>query len=157
MVGFTPTWDPSSHILSDVSPAWDPSSQTPLPQARPSRPVHWLDDPALEKLRFKLETTDPRVENPFVEFLGMENDQVLVRDKVDNKLVSFESVSAMLPKEVGDMVTLREGELRGVKFKIVEMTKDRCVLRKPGVRPTKKKPDHNCLISDVIQVYPGSR
>lgn len=90
--------------------------------------------------------------------MGVENDQVRVRDKAGYRLLSFESVDALLPDSKGDLVILKEGEMQGLQFKVIEIAEDRCVIRKPGTkRPTKKNPDHECLISDLVQVYPGSR
>ncbi|KAF8184856.1 hypothetical protein BJ912DRAFT_852915 [Pholiota molesta] len=158
LAGLTPAWDPSSHTSSHLSPAWDPSSQTPVPQDRPSRPVHWLDDPGFGNSRLKLRSTDPTVESPCVEFMGVENDQVRVRDKAAYRSLSFESVDALLPDSKGDLVTLKAGEMQGLHFKVVEIVEGRCVIRKPGMkRPTKKNPDHECPVSDLVQVYPGSR
>ncbi|KAF8192199.1 hypothetical protein BJ912DRAFT_925104 [Pholiota molesta] len=125
LAGLTPAWDPSSHTSSHLSPAWDPSSQTPVPQDRPSRPVHWLDDPGFGNSRLKLRSTDPTVESPCVEFMGVENDQVRVRDKAAYRSLSFESVDALLPDSKGDLVTLRAGEMQGLHFKVVEIVEGR--------------------------------
>lgn len=88
--------------------------------------------------------------------MGVENDQVRVRDMATYRLVSFESVTAQLPDSKGQLVTFKEGEVQGVNFKVLEITESQCVLRIPGTRTSKKNQDRKCLISDLIQVY-GNR
>ncbi len=183
MVECTPTWNSleSSHRLSDLSPAWDPSSRTPIPPDHwpgdsdsglselrvisalepsplsPARPTHWLDNPDLRNSRLKLKVNDPSLQSPCVEFLGVENSLVKVRDKWDTKLVNFQSVSPLLPTSKGDLVTPRTGRLQGTRFTVIRIGEDRCVLRKPGCRPTKEKPDSELPISELVQVYPALR
>lgn len=149
----TPAWAPSesSGMLSDLSPAWDPSSRTPL---APRPTVHWLDDPVLQRARLKLKINDPSVQSPYVEFLGVENDLVKVRDKMDVRFVAFGSVSPLLPTSKGDLVVLKAGLMKGVHFNVIRIAEDLCVVRKPGTRPTKKNPDPEFAISDLVQAHP---
>lgn len=159
LVGLTPAWDlsESSHMLSGSSPAWDPSSRFSPRTSAPSRPKHWLDEPKLQTSRLKLKTNDPSVQTPYVEFLGVENDLVKVREKVEVKFLAFESVGPLPPTSKGDLVIPKCGEMRGIYFKVVQLTGDLCVVRKPGTRPTKSNPDVNFAISDLVQVYPAPR
>ena len=152
----TPAWSPSesSTVQSEMSPAWDPSSRTPRTPAF-DRPSHWLDDPIFRRLRLKLKTDDPAVQSPHVEFLGIENDLVKIRDKLDIKFLGFDSIHPLLPTSPGDLVIAKTGEMRGVHFSIIRLTGDTCVVRKPGCRPTKKNPDPEFPISDLLQVYPA--
>ena len=183
LVGSTPAWDSceSSCSLSDLSPAWDPSSRSPIlpsysfensdsgqsslqisPASKslppsPPRPVHWLDNPALQNSRLKLQVNDPSLQSPCVEFLGVENNLVRVRDKRDTKLIAFRSVSPLLPTSKGDLVMLKSAILQGTRFTVIQIAEDRCVLRKPGCRLTKENPDSEFSISDLVQVYPAPR
>ena len=183
LVGSTPAWDPceSSCSLSDLSPAWDPSSRSPIPPSHsfenldsglsnlqtnpaskslppsPPHPVHWLDNPALRNSRLKLQVNDPSLQSPCVEFLGVENNLVKVRDKRDTKSVAFQSVSPLLPTSKGDLVMPKTGKLQGTRFTVIRIAEDQCILRKPGCRPTKENPDSEFSISDLVQVYPAPR
>lgn len=149
-VGHTPAWDPcdSSCMLSDLSPAWDPSSRSP------QRPKHWLDDAVLQRSRLKLKINDPSMQSPSAEFLGLEDDLVKVRDKMHVKFVALESVSPLLPASKGDLVIPKAGHMQGTHFNVVRIAGGRCVVRIPGTRPTKKNPDPEYPISDLVQVYP---
>ena len=171
----TPAWLPSeSRTLSDLSPAWDPSSRTPLPRTldlspgwdpssrtppsqTPPRPIHWLDNQVLQRSRLKLKIKHPSVQSPYVEFLGVENDLVKVRDKTDIKFVALESVHPLLPTSKGDLIIPKDGKLQGIHFSVVRITSNLCVVRKPGTRPTKQNPDIEFAISDLVQVYPPPR
>ena len=152
----TPAWDPaeSSHMLN---PAWDPSSQSSPRTEVGSGPKHWLDDQKLQGSRLKLKTNDLSVQSPYVEFLGVENGLIKVRDKIDIKYLVFASVDPLQPTSKGDLVTPKAGEMRGVHFTVVRITGDKCVVRKPGTRPTKKTPDTEFTTSDLVQVHPAFR
>ena len=145
----TPAWDPCDSSPADISPAWNPSSQSP-PRAK-----HWLDDEVLQCRRLKLKINEPSVQSPCVEFLGLEDDIVKVRDKMDTKFVPLESVSPLHPTAKGDLVIPKAGQMQGVPFHIIRITGDLCVVRKPGMRPTKKNPDPEFAISDLLQIYPA--
>ena len=121
------------------------------------RPSHWLDDPILQSSRLKLKTDDPAVQSPYVEFLGIYHNLIKVRDKVDVKLLSFDSVHPLLPTSPGDLVIANGGEMHGVHFNVIQIRGNTCVVRKPGCRPTKKTPDPEFMISDLIQVHPVPR
>ena len=152
-VGHTPTWDPLES-LEDLSPAWDPSSRTP----GPPRQVHWLDSPHLQQSRIKLMTTDSSVHSPYVEFLSMDGDLVKVRDKVNIKLLPFDSVTPLPPTSDGDLVVPKTGELKGVQLRVLRIEDDTCMLRKLGVcTPTRKNPDRQFALSNVVQVFPALR
>ena len=154
-----------------LSPAWDPSSQLSPPSTSdswswmlpstestdiPSRPKHWLEDPKMQDSRLKLNTSDPSVQSPYVEFLGVENGLVKVRDKMDVRFLTFEVVHPLLPAAKGDLVIPKSGAMQGVHF-IVQVVGDICVVRKPGTRPTKKNPDIEFSVSDLVQVHPTIR
>lgn len=104
-----------------------------------------------------MKINDPSVQSPYVEFLGVENDLVKVRDKMDIKFVAFESVNPLLPTSKGDLVVPKSGEMQGVRFNVIRIAGDLCVVRKPGTRPTKKNPDAEFAISDLVQVHPAPR
>ena len=144
----TPTWDPSDSSRTDISPAWDPSSRTP-PCSQ-----HWLHDSALQRHRLKLKVNDPSVQSPYVEFLGLEDDLVKVRDKIDIQFVTLESISPLHPTSKGDLVIPKAGQMQGVPFNVIHISGDSCVVRKPGTRPTKKNPDPEFAISDLLQIHP---
>lgn len=156
LVGSTPAWDPfeTSHKLS---PAWCPSSVLSPHTGSPSRLVHWLEEPKLSLLRLKLKTNDALLQSPYVEFLGVENGRVKVRDKMDIKLLALEAVSPLLPTSKGDLIIPKDGKLQGIHFSVVRITSNLCVVRKPGTRPTKQNPDIEFAISDLVQVYPPPR
>ncbi|KAF8199073.1 hypothetical protein BJ912DRAFT_687982 [Pholiota molesta] len=160
-----PAWDPSSQTPSNITrptgpvhwlddPAWDLSSQNLIHTVRPTRPVHWLDDPALMGLRVKLRSSEPIVRSPVLEFMGVENGKVRVRDMGDYRNLPFESISPLPPMALGDLVTPNSGELRGTFFKVIEMTGDLCIVRKPGMRPRKRFPDPSFLTANLLQVFP---
>ena len=158
LVGLTPAWDSSksSHIQADLSPAWDPSSRSPCANNF-RRPIHWLDDPGLQHLRLKLIITGSTTHDPYFEFLGIENDLVKVRDKANIKFLSFDSVSPLPPTSQGELVTPKSGEMQGIHLKVIRITESICVVRKPGTKPTKKNPDTEFALTDLIQVYPVFR
>ena len=52
---------------------------------------------------------------------------------------------------------LKSAILQGTRFTVIQIAEDRCVLRKPGCRPTKENPDSEFSISDLVQVYPALR
>ncbi len=131
----TPTWDPaeSSHLLS---PAWNPSPQSSprhIPDVRDSNdlsefsprtdalshPNHWLNNQKLHDLRLKLTTSDPSVQSPYVELLGVEKGLVKVRDKLDVRFLTFEVVRPLLPASKGDLVIPIESRMQGIYFSVV--------------------------------------
>lgn len=140
-----------------LSPAWNPSSRLSPRTDTPDPPNHWLRDGKFQGLRLKLTTTYPSVQSPYVEFLGEEDGLVKVRDKADVKFLPFESVSPLLPTSKGDLVIPQGGEMQGIHFNVVRITGDMCVLRQPGTRPSKKHPDMEFAISDLVQVHPAIR
>lgn len=140
-----------------LSPAWVPSSQSSPSSDVRSGPKHWLDDKKLQGSRLKLKTNDLSVQSPYVEFLGVENGLIKVRDKMDIKYLAFASVDPLPPTLKGDLVTPKAGEMRGVQFTVVRITGDKCVVHKPGTRPTKKNPDTEFATSDLVQVRPAFR
>ncbi len=75
-------------MQSDLSPAWDPSSRTPYTN-NSIRPIHWLDDPGLQRLRLKLIMSGSTNQSLYFEFMGVENDLVKVRDKANVKLLTL--------------------------------------------------------------------
>ena len=160
VVGKTPAWEPSDSPSSSahLSPAWDPSSRTPLLSRSaspvPPRPVHWLDDPLVWSWRIKLKVNDSTPGSPYVEFLGVENDLVKVRDKADVKFFTLESISPLSPTMKGDLVILKAGDMQGTAFNIIRVAGDICSVCKPGVRLTKKNPDTEYATSDLVQIYP---
>ena len=122
-----------------------------------TRPIHWLNDPGLQHLRLKLITTGSTTHDPYFEFLGIENDLVKVRDKANIKFLSFDSVSPLPPTSQGELVTPKSGEMQGIHLKVIRITESICVVRKPGTKPTKKNPDTEFALTDLIQVYPVFR
>ena len=158
LVGLTPAWDSSDsfHMQADLSPAWDPSSRSPC-ASNSIRPIHWLDDPGLQHLRLKLITTGSTTHDPYFEFLGIENDLVKVRDKANIRFLTFDSVSPLPPTSQGELVTPTSGEMQGVYFKVIQIMESICVVRKPGTKPTKKHPDTEFALTELIQVYPAFR
>ena len=158
VVGSTPAWDPSdsSHI-SNLIPAWDPMSQASPTICTLTRPMHWLDDANLHHCRLKLKTDNPAVQSPYIEFLGIEENLVKVRDKMDVKFLPLDSVHPMIPTSMGDLVVPKGGEMQGIHFHVIRITGDSCVVRQPGSRPTKKCSDIEIAISNLIQVYPALR
>ena len=101
--------------------------------------------------------TDPAIQSPYLEFLGMENDLVKVRDKANIKFITLNSVSPLLPTSQGELVTARSGEMQGAYFKVIQITETMCIVRKPGTKPTKKNPDIEFALTDLVQVYPAFR
>ncbi len=158
LVGLTPAWDPSesSHMQSDTSPAWDPLSRSPYTN-NSTRPIHWLDDPGLQRLRLKLIMSGSTIQSPCFEFLGVEDDLVKVRDKANVKLLAFDSVSPLPPTSRGELVTPRSGKMQGVYFKVIQIRENACLVRKPGTKPTKNNPDAEFTLTDLVQVYPAFR
>lgn len=102
-----------------------------------------------------LQSDDPIVESPVVEFIGIEDDKVKVRDKGAYKLVSFDSIKPLHPCKVGDLVTLLAGGMVGNFCKVKIMTGTTCTIRKLGDRPALSRPDPCFLTTDLIQVYPA--
>ena len=109
----------------------------------------------LKGIRLKLRTDDPSLQS--VEFIGVENDQVKVRDKLAYKLLSFDVVHPLLPSAKGDLVTPMTGPSQGVIYKVWEYNDEQCVVRQPGVRPTKKHPDPIFPTVNLVQVLPAFR
>ncbi len=157
-IACTPLWDSSesTRVPNETSPAWDPSSRSPRTDAI-DRPSHWLDDPILQSSRLKLKTDDSTVQSSHVKFVGVEHNFIKVRDKMDFRLLGIDSVHPLLPTSPGDLVIANGGEMHGVHFNVIQIRGNTCVVRKPGCRPTKKKPDPEFLTSDLIQVYPVPR
>lgn len=75
----------------------------------------------------------------------------------DNKLLSFDAVTALLPRAKGDLVTPLAGIMQGTIFKVRDFLGEQCVVRQPGKRPRKNEPDPTFLVSDLAQVYPAFR
>lgn len=115
--------------------------------------------PHLQGFRLKLKVNDPSVQSPYVEFLGVENNLVRVRDKMDTRFFSFEAVRPLFPASEGDLVIPKEGPMHGVCLRIVRIVHNICTVRKLGVCvPTNKKnPDVQFAIHDLLQVYPPIR
>ncbi len=143
-------------MQADLSPAWDPSSRTPCAN-NSGRPIHWLDDPGLQHLRLKLNVAGSTTHSPYCKFLGIENDLVKVREKANIKFLTFDSVSPLPPTSQGKLVTPKSGEMQGTHFKVIRIMENMCVVRKPGTKPTKKNPDMEFTLTDLIQVYPVFR
>ena len=101
--------------------------------------------------------TDPAIQSPYLEVSGMENDLVKVRDKANIKFITLNSVSPLLPTSQGELVTARSGEMQGAYFKVIQITEKMCIVRKPGTKPTKKNPDIEFALTDLVQVYPAFR
>lgn len=76
---------------------------------------------------------------------------------MDVRFLTFESVHPLLPAAKGDLVIPKGGVMQGVHFVIVQVVGDICVVRKPGIRPTKKNPDVEFSVSDLVQVHPATR
>lgn len=97
------------------------------------------------------------MQSPYVELLGVDNGLVKVRDKLHIKFLTFEVVNPLLPASKGDLVIPKEGRMQGVYFHVVRIVDGICVVRRPGIRPTKQHPDVEFAISDLVQVHPAVR
>ena len=73
---------------------------------------------------------------------------------MDIKSVFLESVSPLHPTLKGDLVIPNAGQMQGVPFNVIRIAGDLCSVRKPGTRPTKKNPDPEFAISDLLQIHP---
>lgn len=149
----TPLWDASAHSLSSFSPAWDPSSRTPIHVTQPPREPHWLEHPRLKGVRLRLKCNVPNLRGQYVEFEGVQDNEVKIRDHMDHLLVPFESITAVHPTKPSAHVTPIVGETMGTKYTVRSFEGNRCVVRKTGGKKDRNPQDPSFLISELVEVF----
>jgi hypothetical protein len=131
--------------------AWDPNSSVPI--SNPAVP-YWLADEVFRGIRVKLRyCTQPSP--PFLEFCGMEEESVKVRDGTRRVLVPLSTLQAIPPNWQGDIVTsFALGETYGRLYKIREFRSDFCVLRGYGEKTGRKEKNFTILTHELATVFP---
>ena len=165
----TPLPTPSGS--TETSPAWDPSSRTPLPMFTPLSPGcgtshtsayfpqdnNWLKDVALTHVRIQVTSLEDGPGGNVLEVISTEMGRVKVRDGMRTRVVPLDSLAAIHPASLGELVTPIRGTRKGTIFKVTQITDGQCLVRIPGERDRKKKPNPQYSISDLVQVYPSAR
>jgi hypothetical protein len=142
---------PTEEETSRNADAWDPFAQDP--EISRDGPI-WLTDPAFKGIRVRLRYRA----NPShmdLEFLGVGNDLVEVRDGVQRKLAPFSGLLAIPPTRNEDIVvSFSLGETYGKIYKIREFNSDFCVLRVFGQRPGRSEKHFKVMTRELAQINP---
>ena len=150
-VPFISTPMPTEGETSHSADAWDPCA--PDPEISPDGPT-WLTDPVFGRTRIKLQYR----RNPSLfdlEFLGMENDLVKIRDGMKQKSVPLPSLEAIPPTSKDGVVTsFSLGETYGKLYKIREFGSEFCILRGYGQRPGRSEKNFHVITCELAQVFP---
>jgi hypothetical protein len=118
---------------------------------------HWLEDIALRRVRIQVRSLEDGPGANVLEVLSMETGHVKVRDGMRTRVVPLDSLEALRPTSLDELVTPISGEKKGTIFKVKRIADGQCSLRIPGQRERKKNPDLRFSISDLVQVYPLAR
>ena len=153
-VPFISTPMPTEGEASHSADAWDP--RAPDPEISPDGPT-WLTDPVFGCTRIKLRYCGNL--SPFdLEFVGMENNLVKVRDGMQQKLGPLSSLQAIPPTWKGDVVTsFSLGETYGKLYKIREFDSEFCVLRGYGQRPGRSEKNFRVSTHELAQIFPPAK
>jgi len=145
---------PTEGEASHSADAWDP--RAPDPEISPDGPT-WLTDPVFGCTRIKLRYCGNL--SPFdLEFVGMENNLVKVRDGMQQKLGPLSSLQAIPPTWKGDVVTsFSLGETYGKLYKIREFDSEFCVLRGYGQRPGRSEKNFRVSTHELAQIFPPAK
>jgi len=157
---------PETSTSVDNDDAWNPNAVTPRIEIRDDsddwnlnsriqRPVHWLENDSLKTTRMKI-FLEERC-NDILEFKEVIGDEVKVRDGRWTKCVPLSDVRAVLPKEVGDLVTVLTGPMAGVALKVKSIQGHGCTVRRPGKVLRKNETDPSFPITCLIQIFPYSK
>lgn len=159
---------PDNISTDEDSYAWNPNA--PTPQMEPRRPdntdawklidfspfsersFHWLENDNLKNTRMKLVVHERS--NDILEFKEVIGNEVKVRDGRRTTLVPIETVRAVRPKEVGDLVTPLTGPMAGMALKVRSFEMDDCVVRRPGTVLRKNETDPRFPTACLIQIFP---
>ena len=130
-----------------LSPSWGTSSHTPpyLPQDN-----HWLEDVPLSRVRIQVRSLEDGPGGNVLKVLSTETGRVKVRDGMRTRLVPLDSLEALRPTSLEELVTPISGERKGTIFKVKRIDDGQCSLRIPGERERKKNPDLRLSISDLV-------
>jgi hypothetical protein len=104
---------------------------------------HWLEDVALRRVRIQVRSLEDGPGGNVLEVLLTETEtgRVKVRDGMRTRLVPLDSLEALRPTSLEELVTPISGERKGTIFKVKRIDDGQCSLRIPGERERKKKPD----------------
>jgi hypothetical protein len=142
---------PTEEEISHNADAWDACA--PDPDLSPDGPI-WLSDPVFGRIRVKLRYR----ENPlpsYLEFLGMENGLVKVREGMQTKSVPLSSLQALPPTWKNDIVTsFSLGETYGKLYKIRDFDSNCCVLRGFGQKTGRNEKNFLVITHELAQVFP---
>jgi hypothetical protein len=142
---------PTEEETSHNADAWDPCAQDP--EISPDGLI-WLTDPAFKGIRVRLRYRA----NPShldLEFLGVANGLVEVRDGMQRKFVPSSGLVAIPPTRNEDtVVSFSLGETYGKIYKIREFNSEFCVLRVYGQRPGRSEKNFKVMTRELAQINP---
>lgn len=139
---------PTEGETSHNADAWDPCAQDP--EGVPD----WLLDSVFTGMRIKLRYR----RNPShmdLEFLGIDNGLVKVRDGMQRKTVPVSDLQAIPPTQNGDpVISFAMGETYGKIYKVRTFDDEISVLRPHGQRPGRSETHFRVLTRKLTLVIP---
>ena len=133
---------PTPAEWADLSPAWQPVSQ----------PMHWLQGPNLAGIQFKLFQKD----NPgtILEFVGVEGDEVRVRELIMTKLIPLADVCPVRPTAKDQLVMTTSGAMCVLVLKVKVYNPPSSTVHQVGKTLRKNESDPSIDLEDLIEIYP---
>ena len=148
---FVSTPMPMEEETSRNADAWDPCA--PDPEISADELV-WLMDPVFHGIRIQLRHRA----NPIalrLEFLGIDNGLVKVRDGMRINSVPLSSLQAVPPTQKEDVVTsFSTSETYGKLYKIRQFDNEVCVLRPYGKRAGRSEKHFHVTTRELVQAFP---